>query len=112
MRPMRPVCPGESGAVAAEFAVTIPAVLLLLAVILGSVRVGAESIATVNAAADTARAWGRGEETSAGATAAGGTLDREEGEGMVCATLSRQASLIAGWGIPVVARSCAPSGGR
>ncbi|MDO5052170.1 MAG: TadE family type IV pilus minor pilin, partial [Pseudoclavibacter sp.] len=50
----------ESGTAAAEFAVTLPAVLLVLALCIGGVQASALHVRLQDAAADAARATARG----------------------------------------------------
>ena len=100
----------------AEFAVALPAIALVLAACLASVQLAAQQVRLTDAAADAARALGRGES----AAAAGAIADRVSGgsdlstavEGeFVCVTLSAS-----GGGLLAVielrAESCAVTGGR
>ena len=107
---------GDRGSVTAEFAVALPAIALVLAVCLASVQLVAEQVRLTDAAADAARAMGRGEsEASAGAIA-----DRIAGdaalavsveEPFVCVTLTTSGDgLLAA--IELRAESCAVAGGR
>ncbi len=91
----------------AEFAVAVPAVLLVLAACLGGLRLGAERLRAVDAAAQVARAAARGE---GGATAAAARIGatgavRREGD-LVCADV-RLAVPLLGLPVPVTASSCA-----
>lgn len=106
----------DRGSVTAEFAVALPAIALVLAACLASVQLVGEQVRLTDAAADAARALGRGE--SAGA--AGAIADRvsggaalavtDDGE-FVCATLRApgRGPLAA---IVLEAQSCAVAGGR
>ena len=55
----------EAGSSVAEFAVALPAVLLVLAMVLGGVQLGAVQVRLQDAAADAARSLGRGDPVSA-----------------------------------------------
>lgn len=116
---MRSPSPAEDeGAVAAEFAVALPAVALVLAVCVGAVGVGSQQLRLQDAAADAARGLGRGESMSAvqgrASQAAPGSVlaDWSSGE-LVCARLTvaaRGPAAVAG--LRLVAESCALDGGR
>lgn len=104
----------EDGSVTAEFAVLVPAVLVVLALCLGAVGAASMQVRAVDAAADGARSLARGEgmgEAAArvgrvlpGASTAGGT----DGE-YACVTVT--VADAARW-LPVEASSCALDGGR
>ena len=106
----------DRGSVTAEFAVALPAIALVLAACLASVQLIAQQVRLTDAAADAARALGRGESTAE----AGAIADRVSGgaalvvavDGMfVCATLSSPGDgLLAA--IELRAESCAVTGGR
>jgi hypothetical protein len=108
----------DRGSVAAEFAVALPAVVLVLGVCLGGIGVGSQQLRLQDAAAAAARGLGRGE--TAGAVAAqvtrmagGATLERWAADGLVCVRLSRAAEgPIAAAGLRLAAESCALDGGR
>ncbi|CAN5198170.1 hypothetical protein BH11ACT3_BH11ACT3_12950 [soil metagenome] len=108
----------ERGSVVAEFAVALPAVLLVLAVTLGGVQLAGLQLRAQDAAADAARSAERGE--SSGVTAArlqqqlpGAALSRSNTGDLVCTRVSVTAQgPAARLGIRVSARSCAMSGGR
>lgn len=99
----------------AEFAVTLPAIALVLAACLASVQLVAQQVRLTDAAADAARALGRGES----AAEAGAIADRVSGgaalavaeEGVfVCVTLRASGrGLLAA--IELNAESCAVAGG-
>ena len=55
----------ERGSAVAEFAVALPAVLLVLALMLGGIQLGALQVRMQGAAADAARSLGRGDPASA-----------------------------------------------
>jgi TadE-like protein len=56
---------GENGSAVAEFAVALPAVLLVLGMVLGGIRLGALQVRVQDAAADAARSLGRGDPSAA-----------------------------------------------
>jgi hypothetical protein len=100
----------DAGTVTAELAVALPAVLLVLAACLGGLRVGAERLRVVDAAAQAARSVAVGEPAGSWAAAVGASLTgvRRDGE-TVCVTLHRDAPLL-GLRIPVEATACALAG--
>ena len=55
----------DRGSAVAEFAVAMPAVLLVLAMVLGGIQLGALQVRVQDAAADAARLLGRGDSSSA-----------------------------------------------
>lgn len=57
--------PGDAGAVVAEFAVALPAVVLVLATCLATLRIGVEQLRLGDAAAAAARVVGGGEPEAA-----------------------------------------------
>ncbi|MDQ0895292.1 Flp pilus assembly protein TadG [Agromyces ramosus] len=106
---------GDRGSVTAEFAVALPAIALVLAACLASVQLVAEQVRLTDAAADAARALGRGETEAVAAAIAdritgGAALAVSAEAPFVCVTLSS-----AGDGflaaIELRAESCAVSGG-
>ena len=107
---------GDRGSVTAEFAVALPAIALVLAACLASVQLVAVQVRLTDAAADAARALGRGEsEAAAGAIAdritGGSALAVSVEEPFVCASLSTSGEgLLAA--IELHAESCAVTGGR
>ena len=114
------VCPrliagADRGSVVAEFAVAMPAVLLVLAVLLSGAQVAAVQLRAQDAAADIARAWARGEGTPAGVLRGvpdAGTARADSG-GLVCATVTgRPSGVAARLGATVQGTSCALAGGR
>ena len=108
----------EQGSVAAEFAVAMPAVLLVLATALGGVQLAGLQLRAQDAAADAARSYARGEQ--AGVVAArlsrqlpGAGLARLGTGDLVCARVTVvPTGPIARLGIRVSATSCALAGGR
>lgn len=104
---------------AAEFAVTMPAVLLVLAMTVGALGAAAHQVRLADAAADAARALGRGESAAtAGALAArvapGSELSTSVDGQLVCVEVSKAWALPGGraTGIRLAARACALGGGR
>lgn len=65
--------PGERGAVTAEFAITIPAVLLVLGIAIGGIHLAAQRIALTSLTAEIARLEARGDHASASARIAAAT---------------------------------------
>ena len=103
----------DTGAAAAEFAVAMPAVLLVLVVVLGGVQAGALQLRAYDAAADAARAWGRGDDVGAvtarlAGQVPGASVSRSARGDLVCATVTARARL----GIVVTGWACAVTGGR
>ncbi|SIN69303.1 TadE family type IV pilus minor pilin [Agromyces cerinus] len=100
----------------AEFAVALPAIALVLAACLASVQLAAQQVRLTDAAADAARALGRGESEAAAAAIAdrvsgGAGLSASDDGQFVCATLTASGGgLLAA--IELRAESCAVTGGR
>lgn len=103
---------------AAEFAVTLPAALLLILVGVGALATGVQSVRLQGAAADAARLIARGEPQSAdvlvGRLAGGAEVQVDEGDRLVCVTLTSPVAVLglAATGLDVSARACAAAGGR
>lgn len=108
----------ERGSAVAEFAVALPAVLLVLATLLGGVQLAALQLRAQDAAADAARSWARGD--GAGVVASrlhrqvpGARVSRSAQGDLVCATVRiAPRGVLARLGVAVGASSCALSGGR
>ncbi len=105
----------EGGSVAAEFAIAMPAVLLVLATGLGGIAVVAQQLTLQDAAADAARMLGRGDapdrvEAMVTGRAAGATLVARRPDPLVCVRLTLEAR-IGPLPIPVSAHGCALDGG-
>lgn len=117
MRWVRPAETGDRGSVTAEFAVALPAVLLLLAVLLGGIRLGGAHLIAQDAAADAARALGRGDGEAAvrgrlAAVLPGAGLDVQRRDGLVCARVGVPSSGLAALaGVRLSGRSCAHAEG-
>ncbi|CAN5401070.1 hypothetical protein BH10ACT6_BH10ACT6_15450 [soil metagenome] len=103
----------ERGSAVAEFAVALPAVLLVLATVLGGVQLGTLQLRLQDAAADAARSLGRGDPTSALAArisrqAPSARWGVTRSAGLVCVQLTASAAPPAGvLGLDAAARSCA-----
>ena len=116
---MRSASPADDrGSAAAEFAVALPAVALVLAVCLGGVGVGAQQVRLQDAAADAARSLGRGETSGTATARAAGTVPGaglsswRDGE-LVCVRLQAPAAgPLGASGLRIEASSCALDGGR
>jgi Flp pilus assembly protein TadG len=101
----------------AEFAVAMPAVLLVLAAGLGGVQVAALQVRVQDAAADAARSYARGDTHAVAARlerqVPGARVGRVDRGDLVCARVSAApAGPVARLGIRVTAESCALAGGR
>ena len=108
IRPAR----GDRGSVVAEFAIALPAVVLVLMLGAGALGAGARHVRLQDAAADAARLAGRGEAPArvAGVVIAavpGATSSITEHGDLVCVT----ASASAGVALTLTATSCALAGG-
>jgi len=108
----------DTGSVTAEFALVIPAVVLVLGCCLGAIQVVGQQVRMTDAAAGAARALGRGESSDHAAALANGAvpgvaLSAESRGEFVCATLSAPSGIgpFALVGLTVTAVSCAPAGG-
>lgn len=99
----------------AEFAVALPAIALVLALSLASVHVAAVQVRLADAAADAARALGRGESVEEAAAIAarnapGARLSTGSDDRFACATLTGGAGGLLG-ALELRASSCALRGG-
>jgi hypothetical protein len=102
---------GDRGSVTAEFAIALPALMVVLACCLAGLQVAGTQLRLQDAAAAAARSLARGEPASIAARLMPGAAVSRHSEGdLVCATLSAQASGL----IPLAlqATSCALGGGR
>ena len=103
---------GERGAATAEFAVALPAVLLVLALGVGVLGSVATTVRVQQAVAEAARLLGRGDEDAVSRLAeVGATASVDRGGGVVCVRASVPVPL----GLPLPpssARACALDGGR
>lgn len=117
-RGVQPEGAGQAGAVTAELAVALPAVVLVLGLCLGAVQVVGQQVRLTDAAADSARVLARGESSERAAQiarqlVATATLRAETNGQFVCARLSAPSTLgpFAAFGLTLEARSCALAGG-
>lgn len=112
-------CRGESerGSVAAELALALPAVLLVLALGVGGLGAAARQVSLQDAAADAARLLGRGEDAGAASATVSravpdASLSSSSGGGLVCVTARSEVAVGAFLRLPLEASSCALDGGR
>ena len=106
----------DRGSVTAEFAVALPAIALVLAACLASVVLVAQQVRLTDAAADAARALGRGESAAEAAAIAdrvsgGASIATWTEDPFVCVALSRRGSGVLA-AVELHAESCAVGGGR
>ncbi|GAA1680516.1 TadE family type IV pilus minor pilin [Microbacterium lacus] len=104
---------GERGSVVAEFAIALPAVVLVLLFGAGAVSASGMSVRLQDAASDAARIVARGEPDARAAqvmqsAVAGSTTGVERVGDVVCVTASAVAPVIA---LTLTARACALAGG-
>ena len=103
----------DTGSAVAEFAVALPAVLLVLGMVLGGIELGALQVRLQDAAADAARALGRGDPAAAlearlARQAPGARWSSSRSGALVCAHLVASAGGPAALlGLTVSATSCA-----
>ncbi|WP_141887723.1 TadE/TadG family type IV pilus assembly protein [Leucobacter komagatae] len=108
---LRALWADRRGAVTAEFAVAIPAMLIVLGLAIGAVQLSAQRVALTALAGDVARLEARGDDRLAAARisehAGSPLLSRSTAGGILCvaATSSPRAGLLAG--IRVTGRGCA-----
>jgi hypothetical protein len=115
---VRSASAAERGSVVAEFAVAMPAVLLVLGLALGGVQVAALRLQAQDAAADAARSFARGD--PAGTVASrlqrqvpGASLVRWERGDLWCVRVEVPLSgPVSRLGITAAGTSCALGGGR
>jgi hypothetical protein len=104
----------DGGSVTAEFAIVVPAVIAVLALVLGGISMGRDALAVSTAAHQAARAIARGDDPAQVQRVVfervpGATVDIVPMSGEVCVTV--QASIASGaraWFEPPTARACAP----
>ena len=102
--------PDDSGAVTAEFAVVLPAVILVLGCSLGAIGLGGEQLRLQGAAFDAARLLGRGDTGALDRVrevAPGARLSVRTSGPVVCADVSAPAALGVLSGIVLNASACA-----
>lgn len=89
--PRRDLLRDERGTVTAEFAVVVPAVLVILGLVVGGIVIATNRLTLAAAAADIARLEARGDTDLAverlGGAGAGVTVERERRGGLLCVTL-------------------------
>mgnify|MGYP000901264253 FL=1 len=103
----------DRGSVTAEFAVALPAVVLLLALCLTGMQAVGQQLRLADATAHAARSLARGESADVAAARAarevpGASITQSADGDLTCVTGSAPAAL----GLTVTASSCALSGGR
>jgi hypothetical protein len=102
--------PDDRGAVTAEFAAVLPAVLLVLALALGALQLGVEQLRLQGATFDAARLIGRGD---AGASAVVGAVNPDarllirRADAIVCVDATAPARLGVLVGLTLAASACA-----
>jgi hypothetical protein len=103
----------DGGSAVAEFAVALPAVLLVLGMLLGGIQLGVLQVRVQDAAADAARSLGRGDASAVLAArlarqVPGARLTSTRSGALVCAHLAASAAGPAALlGLTVSATSCA-----
>lgn len=107
----------ERGSVAAELAVALPAVVLVLLLGVGALSAASRQVALQDATADAARLMGRGEGEGVAAGAVRAAVPEAgvtfaAADAVVCATATLDVSLGAFVHVPLRASSCALDGGR
>ncbi|MFZ7087080.1 TadE family type IV pilus minor pilin [Curtobacterium sp. RRHDQ10] len=105
----------ERGSVTVEFAVALPAVLVVVSLALGVAAAAGLQIRLQAAAAGIARAAGRDDPDDRGLAAAiapGASVTVAGRGSVVCATVERRAPVLGVVGVRVRAIGCAPTGGR
>lgn len=109
---MRRVLLDERGAVTAEFAVALPAVIVVLALGVGVLGSAATAVRLQHVSAESARLLGRGDDDRAFAVIGeiGGSLSVSRSGGLVCVDARAPVPLPVALP-PVSARACALDGG-
>lgn len=107
----------DVGGVAAEFAVTLPAVLLVLAAAVGILNAQAQRVVLQDAAADAARLLARGDDPQRAASVVaaavpGARLEVDIDADLVCVDATAALRVVADLPVDLHARSCALGGGR
>jgi Flp pilus assembly protein TadG len=100
----------ELGAITAEFAAAVPAVILVLACSLAAIQLGGEQLRLQSAAFDAARLLGRGEAGSLArirTVSSDATLSARKSGESICADARATASLGVLSGIVLTASACA-----
>lgn len=107
---------GDRGSVAAELAVALPAVLIVLVLGAGALGAAAQQVALQDAAADAARLLGRGEDGGRAAAAVsvaapGASMSSSMSGDLVCVTAHSTVAVGGLLSVPLRASSCALDGG-
>lgn len=107
----------EHGTITAEFAVVVPAVVLVLAMGLSALQVGVLQLRAADAAADGARSLGRGDDAGTAAARVarvlpGASLSSSSDGDLVCVQVDAAAGSGIAALVPVSASACAMDGGR
>jgi len=107
----------DAGGASVEFALVLPALVLLLAVVVGAAGVATTAVRVADASAVVARQVARGDAASAPATLAelvpGATMTTVGVGEFVCVEVTVDARLAGpGTTVPVTSRGCAPRAGR
>ncbi|NQX10914.1 pilus assembly protein [Microbacteriaceae bacterium VKM Ac-2855] len=100
----------ERGSAAAEFAVVLPAVLVILALCVGAIASTAQYTRLVDAAADAARSLGRGDADVVSAVARvdpGASVVTGTDDGLVCVDVGAVIHPLPTVGVPITVHSCA-----
>lgn len=111
---MRSVRNTDGGSVTAEFAIVVPAVIAVLALVVGGIALGRDALAVTTAAHQAARAVARGDDPAQVHNAVlkrvpGATVDIVRVPGEVCVTVQGATATGArAWFAPPTARACAP----
>jgi hypothetical protein len=102
----------DAGGVTAEFAVALPAIVIVLAACLGAVQLVSTQVRVQDAASQAARAFGRGETPPARVSGLpGASLGHSSRDGLECATISVPARALGAIELQLEATSCAMGGG-
>jgi Flp pilus assembly protein TadG len=106
---------GDRGSVSAEFAVALPAAILVLALGVGALGAAGRQVRLQDAAADAARLLARGEDTgraqsAVGTAVPGASMAVEHRGDLVCVTAS--ATVRVGIAVTLTGSACALDGGR
>lgn len=106
----------DRGSVAAEFAMVLPAVVVMLALCVGAVSAGAQHVRLQDAAADAARLVARGEPDDRARDVVVGQVDRagtriDRRGDLVCVTAQSTTRIAGVLPVSLAATSCALSGG-
>ncbi|AZZ49442.1 hypothetical protein C5C31_10630 [Rathayibacter rathayi] len=102
----------EQGSATAELALVLPAVIVVLALCLGSVAASAQYIRLVDAAADAARSAARGDDPGVAlARVVGASVSTGDQDGLVCVDVAARLRPLPAVSLPVAVRSCALGGG-